>query len=188
MNIDQAAGLVDKVRWNGALRFTTQCPAHPDRSPSLSVREGHTSILLKCFAGCSYPEIVAALNMRSIDFKIGAGRAEIPSRLSARSRLQQVLRRPPLSSLVDVLARALTPSDTQLSRAAEHYPTLLALPYKEAMLMSVIVEVGPLYEMLWDGVDRAWNVGDFYPRYDSHNWLEVRDLARKEIAQTWRMR
>jgi len=39
-----------------------QCPAHRDGSPSLSVREGRTGqVVLRCFAGCSLDEILAAL-------------------------------------------------------------------------------------------------------------------------------
>lgn len=38
-----------------------RCPAHDDRSPSLSVRVGERSILFKCFAGCSAIDIIRAL-------------------------------------------------------------------------------------------------------------------------------
>lgn len=34
------------------------CPAHADRSPSLSVRVGHSSLLFKCFAGCDILDIL----------------------------------------------------------------------------------------------------------------------------------
>lgn len=38
------------------------CPAHPDRNPSGSITRGENGgILLHCFAGCSFDEIVAAL-------------------------------------------------------------------------------------------------------------------------------
>ena len=38
-----------------------RCPAHDDRTPSLSVRPGRTRLLLHCFAGCSPEEILRAL-------------------------------------------------------------------------------------------------------------------------------
>src|SRR5215216_1432611 len=50
--------------------FMAFCPAHDDRrKPSLSVREGDDGRgLLKCFAGCSFEDIVAALGLEQKDF------------------------------------------------------------------------------------------------------------------------
>jgi hypothetical protein len=193
MNIDQAAEYFGGVQWRGTQRFIARCPAHQDKSPSLSVREGHTNIMVKCFAGCTFFEVAAAVGLEPMAFKIGdeAGVRRISRRdagASARSRLRQVLRRPELVSLADVASLALRPSDAQLTRAAERYPTLIELPYEQAMTMDRIVEVGPMYEWLWDGVTRRWNDGNYYPRYDTHNWYEARDKARKEMAETWRRR
>lgn len=40
------------------------CPAHEDRSPSLSVKAGDDGrVLVRCFAGCQTAEVVAALGM-----------------------------------------------------------------------------------------------------------------------------
>ena len=38
-----------------------RCPAHQDRSPSLSVREAQDRVLLHCFTGCSFDQVVGAL-------------------------------------------------------------------------------------------------------------------------------
>jgi putative DNA primase/helicase len=38
-----------------------RCPAHADRTPSLSIRLGHTSLLVHCFAGCTSREVLAAI-------------------------------------------------------------------------------------------------------------------------------
>jgi hypothetical protein len=43
------------------------CPGHPDRSPSLSIREDNRRILLHCFAGCSLEAICAALKIQIHD-------------------------------------------------------------------------------------------------------------------------
>src|SRR3546814_20645613 len=37
------------------------CPAHEDRTPSLSVRVGETRLLFKCFAGCDISDVLRAL-------------------------------------------------------------------------------------------------------------------------------
>ena len=54
--------LVERLggRWtgNGGL---CHCPAHDDRSPSLSVRQGRSRLLFHCFAGCSAAEVLRAL-------------------------------------------------------------------------------------------------------------------------------
>jgi hypothetical protein len=38
------------------------CPAHDDRTPSLSVTLGRKAILFHCFAGCSNEDVIAALD------------------------------------------------------------------------------------------------------------------------------
>jgi putative DNA primase/helicase len=43
------------------------CPAHDDRTPSLSVRLGNSALLFKCFGqGCSASDIIAALKRRNL--------------------------------------------------------------------------------------------------------------------------
>ncbi len=52
------------------------CPAHDDRTPSLSVTLGRKAILFHCFAGCSNDEVIAALDrqgVRSRDLFDGSG-------------------------------------------------------------------------------------------------------------------
>lgn len=48
--------------------FVARCPAHQDRSPSLTVGEGTDGrILMKCQAGCETPDICARLNLTMAD-------------------------------------------------------------------------------------------------------------------------
>ncbi|MFB9237851.1 hypothetical protein ACFFWC_20195 [Plantactinospora siamensis] len=55
-------GLLDAVGSRPTGGRVRQCPAHPDRVPSLSVRPGPDGgVWLKCFAGCGTAEILAAL-------------------------------------------------------------------------------------------------------------------------------
>lgn len=52
------------VRRSGAGRWIALCPAHKDRRPSLSIREGDTgAALAHCFAGCSVSEVAAAVGL-----------------------------------------------------------------------------------------------------------------------------
>jgi len=43
--------------WSG-YRALCRCPAHADRTPSLSVRQGDRGILVKCFAGCDAADVL----------------------------------------------------------------------------------------------------------------------------------
>ena len=44
------------------------CPAHEDRSPSLSIAEGEDGrVLVNCHAGCSLEEVCRALNLTTTD-------------------------------------------------------------------------------------------------------------------------
>ena len=55
---------LDVVRPRGPGKWSARCPAHPDRSPSLSIREGDDGrLLLHCFAGCTLGEICGALGL-----------------------------------------------------------------------------------------------------------------------------
>lgn len=53
----------DKVKATGGQHLVV-CPGHPDKSPSLAVKEGSDgSILLKCHAGCPTERILAAMGL-----------------------------------------------------------------------------------------------------------------------------
>lgn len=54
---------LDKVRQSGPDKWTACCPAHDDKSPSLTIKDTGDRILIHCFAGCPLSEIVAAIGM-----------------------------------------------------------------------------------------------------------------------------
>jgi hypothetical protein len=47
-------------RWHGRYGEAL-CPAHEDRRPSLSIRDGQQSVLVKCHAGCTPETVIAVL-------------------------------------------------------------------------------------------------------------------------------
>ena len=56
-----AAGCTPRRSGTG---YTSRCPAHADRNPSLSLTAGDRQpVILKCHAGCTYDEIVTALHL-----------------------------------------------------------------------------------------------------------------------------
>ncbi len=70
--IDEVLGRLAKVRANGERSWMACCPAHADRTPSLSVSEGQGGrTLFKCFAGCPAESVAAALGYRMADLMGG---------------------------------------------------------------------------------------------------------------------
>ncbi len=68
MTPEALAALVN-ARRSGVRRWLARCPAHPDRSPSLSIGEGKDGrVLMRCWAGCATKDILAArgLTMRDL--------------------------------------------------------------------------------------------------------------------------
>lgn len=52
--------------WRGSYGMA-RCPAHDDRSPSLSIRNGgDDKVLVKCHAGCEQADVIAALQDRGL--------------------------------------------------------------------------------------------------------------------------
>ena len=66
MTLDELIGRLGKVR-RTAKGYTALCPAHADRSPSLSIRDTGSMVLLFCHAGCSYREICDALGIGPLE-------------------------------------------------------------------------------------------------------------------------
>lgn len=71
------------------------CPAHSDRTPSLSVSLGRRAILVHCFAGCTNEAVIEALGragVRISDLFDGKGDAlDLPKRTDAADRNAQRL-------------------------------------------------------------------------------------------------
>lgn len=58
---------LDRVRRNGN-GWVARCPAHEDRNPSLGIAVGEDGrVLLTCYAGCGYRDIVAAIGLEERD-------------------------------------------------------------------------------------------------------------------------
>jgi hypothetical protein len=64
VDVNELLARLSGVRANGEDRWSAKCPAHADRSPSLSVRSlGDGRILLHCFAGCGADAVLGALGL-----------------------------------------------------------------------------------------------------------------------------
>jgi hypothetical protein len=63
-SLDNLLSHLDKVKRTGSGTYQACCPAHADRSPSLSIRELEDGrILLHCFAGCEAHEVLSVIGL-----------------------------------------------------------------------------------------------------------------------------
>jgi hypothetical protein len=66
-NVDNLLSRLDRVKQTKPDSWMACCPAHADRSASLSIRETDDGrILIHCFAGCSVHDVIGAAGL-SID-------------------------------------------------------------------------------------------------------------------------
>jgi hypothetical protein len=85
VTLDDLLSRLEGVHRSGS-KATALCPAHEDTASSFSASEGRDGrILLKCFAGCTVEQIVAALGLQMSDLMGANGRrrarATVPERV-----------------------------------------------------------------------------------------------------------
>lgn len=97
--VDRILVQVEGLRQRGPHQWSARCPAHADKSPSLSIKESDSgALLLRCWAGCSLEAITAALGLRVADLfprkpaPPGAGSPPSRWRLSAAQALEILAR------------------------------------------------------------------------------------------------
>ena len=77
MTIESFISRLDGVKETGQGKYVARCPAHDDKSPSLSIKEcGDGRILIHDFAGCETEDVLAAVGMTFSDI--------MPERLTSR--------------------------------------------------------------------------------------------------------
>ena len=67
MSAEKILDRLESVSETGPGRWIARCPAHDDRSPSLSIREVDDLLLLHCFSGCDVSEVVSAVGLELSD-------------------------------------------------------------------------------------------------------------------------
>ena len=89
--IDKLLSRLDRVTERSDGQYLACCPAHEDKSPSLSIKEVDGGrVLVYCFAGCSAAEVCASVSLELRDlFRVGESqqRYQVGPRLSHRDLL-----------------------------------------------------------------------------------------------------
>ncbi len=68
---------LEKSRRIRADHYTACCPAHDDRTPSLSITQAPDTVLLYCHSGCSQSEVIDALLSLGLWAKKSKGREAV---------------------------------------------------------------------------------------------------------------
>jgi hypothetical protein len=89
MTTHDILSLLDSVRSRGPLKWSAKCPAHADRSPSLSITVGQKGLLIKCWAGCTLHDITKALRLSVRDLFYDTALDATQSRDAKRKRAEQ---------------------------------------------------------------------------------------------------
>lgn len=64
MSVEDIISRLEKVRRTRAHNWIAACPAHQDKSPSLTLHAADDGrILVRCWAGCSFEEIVSGVGL-----------------------------------------------------------------------------------------------------------------------------
>ena len=94
---------------------TCLCPAHDDRTPSLSVRVGEKALLFKCFAGCDTVDVIRAIRRLDRNVVLDGHSPELPSHAALSP---EWLRRRALDLWDNARPLRGTPADHYLRRRA----------------------------------------------------------------------
>ncbi len=134
-----------RARKCGKGKWVAKCVAHPDRTPSLSIREGRKGVMLKCMSqGCSLKDICGALGItvESLFYDSGKATPEIKGRLADERKLEALGAR--RTSILFLLGWDSANSS-----------------YWEGALRRIHEEMGPLYWKLMPDQDRFEKVRRF---------------------------
>ncbi len=102
-HVRRLLNLLENAKPAGA-QWKARCPAHEDKSPSLSICIGSGGmVLLKCFAGCTVESVVSKLNLTLRDLRPDDG---ADTRPPARSRTRRAT---PAFATLDEAAQRATP-------------------------------------------------------------------------------
>ncbi|MGB9813476.1 MAG: hypothetical protein ACPLRZ_11315 [Thermovenabulum sp.] len=100
---------LEVVRNTGPGRWIAKCPAHPDKRPSLAIKQAEDGrILLHCFAGCNTRAILEAIGLDYSDlfpgFKKQSSRQKL--RENAEKNLEKALKRIAENAIIEEIRLA----------------------------------------------------------------------------------
>ncbi len=147
MTVEAFTQLLDGVKQTRR-GYQARCPAHGDRSPSLSIREAEDGrILLHCFAGCRAQEICEALRLPFRELFGQAVQDTTQVRLARQQREREQRKRERVQRTLNVSADAMREAE-RLIRSAKD---LSIDHWSDALLNATLNKLADAYELIGDG-------------------------------------
>lgn len=88
--VDLLLSRLEMVKPAGDGKWYARCPAHQDKTPSLSIRDTGSRTLIHCFAGCEASDILAAIGMTWRDLYRDEWRAAYEAAVHQRVKLPPI--------------------------------------------------------------------------------------------------
>jgi hypothetical protein len=137
MSAESLLSRLEKAKRTGPGTWLCRCPAHQDKSPSMTVRDCDDGrVLLHCFAGCSVETILDAVGL-TFD-------ALFPPKALA-DRLAPIRRPFPAA---DVLEAVMQDALTVQQVAAEVQRNAEVTPHQRALLQGAVARVSAARDLL----------------------------------------
>lgn len=134
--------------------YLVRCPAHEDKQASLSVTQGNDGkILVKCFAGCAFTEIVSALGLEPKDLFPEKATDWKPARPPQRKPIQKPK---PDNDVNDPLAVAAGSDPEPKSEIETIYSYRDALDRE--VYQAIRLKPKSFRQRRWDGSKWVWNM------------------------------
>jgi hypothetical protein len=120
---DKLLDRLDGVKRSGDLRWMAKCPAHLDKTPSLSIRaQDDGRVLIHCFAGCPSIDVLQAIGLDFgdlFDKPLAHYLPPIRGGLSARELLELNAHESTVAAMLADKATAGTLTPTEVTRLAQ---------------------------------------------------------------------
>lgn len=134
MRTDELLSRLDKVKGRNG-RWIACCPAHDDRSPSLTIAEGDDGrILLHCFGGCPVENVVGAVGLSLSDIMPEGPAPSIPAK-HLRFNASQVLEAMAFNAMIVALLASDMGQGKPLSTENKDKLTAIAGEFQQALAM-----------------------------------------------------
>jgi putative DNA primase/helicase len=96
--------------------WSCRCPAHDDRSPSLSLRDGNRGLIVHCWAGCNPGDVRAALHRLGLLDDEPAGARSNPVEIARRHEVEMRDRQRRIALAHDIMAASQPAPGTPVER------------------------------------------------------------------------